>query len=78
MILADDSTYRYPGHFYVANRQVNVQTGTIIIQGLFPNPGYILAPACTPKSAPVLTFKPVRSSYRRARCLRPRVNIRSL
>jgi RND family efflux transporter MFP subunit len=44
MILADDSTYRYPGHFYVANRQVNVQTGTIIIQGLFPNPGYILRP----------------------------------
>jgi RND family efflux transporter MFP subunit len=44
MILADDSTYPYPGHFYVANRQVNVQTGTIIIQGLFPNPGYILRP----------------------------------
>ncbi len=44
MILADGKTYEYPGHFYVANRQVNVQTGTILIQGLFPNPDYILRP----------------------------------
>ena len=38
MILADGSVYPYPGHFYIANRQVNIQTGTIKIQGLFPNP----------------------------------------
>ena len=44
MVLADGKTYKYPGHFYVANRQVNVQTGTIIIQGVFPNPDYILRP----------------------------------
>jgi RND family efflux transporter MFP subunit len=44
MVLADGKTYKYPGHFYVANRQVNVQTGTIIIQGIFPNPDYILRP----------------------------------
>ena len=44
MILANGETYKYPGHFYVANRQVNVQTGTILIQGLFPNPGNILRP----------------------------------
>jgi membrane fusion protein (multidrug efflux system) len=44
MILADGSTYRYPGHFYVANRQVNVQTGTILVEGLFPNPNDILRP----------------------------------
>ncbi len=44
MILADNKTYKYPGHFYVANRQVNVQTGTIVIQGIFPNPDYILRP----------------------------------
>ncbi len=44
MILADGRTYKYPGHFYVANRQVNVQTGTILIQGIFPNPDYILRP----------------------------------
>src|SRR6202040_517082 len=44
MILSDGTTYKYRGHFYVANRQVNVQTGTIEIQGLFPNPGNILRP----------------------------------
>ncbi|MGH7924285.1 MAG: efflux RND transporter periplasmic adaptor subunit, partial [Candidatus Binatus sp.] len=44
MILADGSIYKFPGHFYVANRQVNVQTGTIKIQGLFPNPDLILRP----------------------------------
>jgi RND family efflux transporter MFP subunit len=44
MILADGKPYKYPGHFYVANRQVNVQTGTIIIQGTFPNPDYLLRP----------------------------------
>ena len=44
MILADGGTYKYRGHFYVANRQVNVQTGTILIQGIFPNPDYILRP----------------------------------
>lgn len=44
MILADGKAYKYPGHFYVANRQVNVQTGTIIIQGTFPNSDYLLRP----------------------------------
>jgi membrane fusion protein, multidrug efflux system len=44
MVLADGSVYKYRGHFYVANRQVNVETGTIEIQGLFPNPGSILRP----------------------------------
>jgi RND family efflux transporter MFP subunit len=44
MVLADGSVYKYPGHFYVANREVNVQTGTINIQGLFPNPDSILRP----------------------------------
>jgi RND family efflux transporter MFP subunit len=44
MILANGKPYKFPGHFYVANRQVNVQTGTIKIQGIFPNPEYILRP----------------------------------
>jgi membrane fusion protein (multidrug efflux system) len=44
MILADGSTYKYPGHFYVTNRQVDVQTGTILVQGIFPNPDNILRP----------------------------------
>ena len=44
MVLADGSTYKYRGRFYVANRQVNIQTGTIKIQGVFPNPEGILRP----------------------------------
>jgi len=44
MVLADGSTYKYRGRFYVANRQVNIQTGTIKIQGVFPNPDDILRP----------------------------------
>ena len=44
MVLADGSTYKYKGRFYVANRQVNIQTGTINIQGIFPNPDAILRP----------------------------------
>jgi RND family efflux transporter MFP subunit len=44
MVLADGSTYKYRGRFYVANRQVNIQTGTIKIQGIFPNPDDVLRP----------------------------------
>ena len=44
MILADGSTYKYPGRFYVTNRQVDLQTGTIQVQGVFPNPENILRP----------------------------------
>lgn len=44
MILADGTVYPHRGHFYVANRQINVQTGTIKIQGIFPNHEYILRP----------------------------------
>jgi membrane fusion protein (multidrug efflux system) len=44
MVLADGSTYKYRGRFYVANRQVNIQTGTIKIQAIFPNPDNTLRP----------------------------------
>ena len=44
MILADGKPYPHPGHFHVANRQVDVETGTIQIQALFPNPDGILRP----------------------------------
>ena len=44
LILADGSTYPLPGRFYVVNRQVDQQTGTILVQALFPNPDAILRP----------------------------------
>jgi len=58
MVLADGSVYKYAGHFYAANRQVNVQMGTIQIEGLFPNPDSILRPGLYAKvRSPVDTLK---------------------
>jgi RND family efflux transporter MFP subunit len=44
LVLADGSVYGSKGRFYVADREVNVQTGAIRLAGLFPNPGNILRP----------------------------------
>jgi membrane fusion protein (multidrug efflux system) len=44
MILSDGRVYPHKGMFFLADRQVDVKTGTIIIAALFPNPGNILRP----------------------------------
>ena len=44
MILVNGKAYPYSGHFHAANRQVEVETGTIQIQALFPNPDGKLRP----------------------------------
>ena len=44
MILANGQTYQHLGRFYAANRQVDIQTGTIQLQATFPNPDNILRP----------------------------------
>ena len=44
LILEDGSVYPHPGNVIVVNRQVSPQTGTIAVQGSFPNPGNILRP----------------------------------
>jgi RND family efflux transporter MFP subunit len=44
LLLADGTVYPRKGQFYVADRQVNVQTGAIRLAGLFPNPGNVLRP----------------------------------
>jgi len=44
LILADGSTYSYPGKIVFADRQVNAQTGTIQVVGEFPNPKNLLRP----------------------------------
>jgi membrane fusion protein (multidrug efflux system) len=44
LVLADQSTYRYAGEVVFADRQVNLQTGTIRITGAFPNPNNTLRP----------------------------------
>jgi membrane fusion protein (multidrug efflux system) len=44
LILADGSVYKHPGKVSAVNRQVEVQTGSLQIQALFPNPDNILRP----------------------------------
>jgi membrane fusion protein (multidrug efflux system) len=44
LVLAGGSVYPHPGHFSFADRQVDVKTGTLRLQGLFPNPGNVLRP----------------------------------
>jgi membrane fusion protein (multidrug efflux system) len=42
--LTNGAIYGEKGRFYAMDRQVNIQTGTILLQIKFPNPGRILRP----------------------------------
>jgi membrane fusion protein (multidrug efflux system) len=44
LILADGTTYQYKGDFDFIDRNVDVSTGTIMIQTQFPNPDRLLRP----------------------------------
>ena len=44
LIFADGSVYPQKGRFFFADRQVNPNTGTLQIVGLFPNANLILRP----------------------------------
>ena len=44
LLLADSSTYQYPGRFRSADRAVDPQTGTLEITLDFPNPTFTLLP----------------------------------
>jgi membrane fusion protein (multidrug efflux system) len=44
LLLADGTIYPEKGEFFVADRQVDVKTGTIRLAARFPNPGNILRP----------------------------------
>ena len=44
LILSDGSTYPKKGEFAFADRQVDVQTGTIKVASMFPNPQNLLRP----------------------------------
>jgi RND family efflux transporter MFP subunit len=58
LILADGTTYQFPGKFYFADRQVNEATGAIRIAGLFPNPNNILRPGGYAKIRAVIRTQP--------------------
>jgi membrane fusion protein (multidrug efflux system) len=44
LVLGDGTVYPHPGKFFIADRQVNASTGTLLIGGLFPNPKLLLRP----------------------------------
>ena len=44
LILADGSTYPHSGKFFATNRQIDPNTGTLRLVGVFPNPGNRLRP----------------------------------
>lgn len=44
LLLADGTVYPEKGEFFIADRQVDVKTGTIRLAARFPNPGNILRP----------------------------------
>jgi len=44
LILADGSTWKHPGRFAYADRQVDPQTGTLKVATTFPNPDNFLRP----------------------------------
>jgi membrane fusion protein (multidrug efflux system) len=44
MVLANQSVYPHEGRTTLVDRQVDVKTGTLRVQGVFPNPGNVLRP----------------------------------
>lgn len=44
LILSDGSIYPLPGKWYFINRQVDINTGTLQVAAVFPNPDFILRP----------------------------------
>ncbi len=44
LVLTDGTLYPEPGKFYALDRQVDIQTGSILLQIAFANPGNVLRP----------------------------------
>ena len=57
LLLADGSLHRHKGTFSLADRQVDVRTGTLRLEGLFPNPGNILRPGQFARVRAITTTK---------------------
>jgi membrane fusion protein (multidrug efflux system) len=58
LVLADGNTYPHKGKFYVADRQVNPQTGSLRLAGIFPNPGNTLRPGQYGRVRAVTNLRP--------------------
>src|SRR4029434_4791529 len=57
LFLADGSLYAHKGTFSMADREADVKTGTLRLQGLFPNPGNILRPGQFARVRAITTTK---------------------
>jgi membrane fusion protein (multidrug efflux system) len=57
LVLADGSLYPQKGNFAFVDRQVDVKTGTLRAEGLFPNPGNVLRPGQFARVRAVLRTK---------------------
>jgi membrane fusion protein (multidrug efflux system) len=57
LLLADGTLYSHKGRFSLADREVDVKTGTLRLQGLFPNPGNILRPGQFARVRAITTTK---------------------
>jgi membrane fusion protein (multidrug efflux system) len=57
LILADGTAYPHRGKFMFADRQVNQNTGAILLIGVFPNPGNILRPGQYAKVRAAIAMK---------------------
>lgn len=44
LLLADGSTFKHQGYFNFINREVDPQTGSLLVQATFPNPERLLRP----------------------------------
>ncbi|MCX6348682.1 MAG: efflux RND transporter periplasmic adaptor subunit [Candidatus Aureabacteria bacterium] len=44
LVLADESVYPEPGQLLSIDRQIDIKTGTMLVQAAFPNPGNLLRP----------------------------------
>jgi membrane fusion protein (multidrug efflux system) len=57
LLLANGTLYSHKGTFSLADRQVDVRTGTLRLEGLFPNPGNILRPGQFARVRAITTTK---------------------
>ena len=58
LLLANGSTFPQKGHFFAVNREVEVRTGSILIQTVFPNPGNVLRPGGFGRISTVVRIQP--------------------
>ncbi|MDX2169536.1 MAG: efflux RND transporter periplasmic adaptor subunit [Deltaproteobacteria bacterium] len=58
LINADETVYRYRGSVSVIGREIEVRTGTLTLEALFPNPDNLLRPGGYAKIRAVIETKP--------------------